>query len=212
MIAQGVPICVWELIWHVIKVETDRKSIWMKCGVVLWAWSYVRETLMTKPQPKDTQGDKGWYENNVQLVQWISSVYKSANDRYIETCLVQWISSEIKLRKSHCTGHNPKPYTGACYIIRMNKGNGNIDENPDIIPLSMHCVSTCNFNSSSHRPALSTIWCISWTSSIVKGGSRFAPGYPPVHGRGWGIFPHTVEALVGVARNWLGAFSFLQHW
>ena len=59
---------------------------------------------MTKPQPKDTQGDKGWYENNVQLVQWISSVYKSANDRTIETCLVQWISSEIKLRKSHLLG------------------------------------------------------------------------------------------------------------
>ena len=33
-----------------------------------------------KSQPKDTQGDKGQYENNVQLV--------------------QWISSEIKLRKS----------------------------------------------------------------------------------------------------------------
>ena len=49
----------------------------------------VRATLIMKPQPKDTQGDKGQYENNDQLVQWISSVYKSANDRYIETCLVQ---------------------------------------------------------------------------------------------------------------------------
>ena len=109
---------------------------------VIWAvravsqtWSIfplpVRATLMKKPQPKDTQGDKGRYENNVQLVQWISSVYKSANDRYMETCLVQWISSEIKLRKSHCTGRNPKPYAGAYYIIIMNKGNGNIDKNPD---------------------------------------------------------------------------------
>ena len=50
----------------------------------------------------------------------------------METCLVQWMSSEIKLRKSHCTGHNPKPYAGAYYIIRTNKGSGNIDENPDI--------------------------------------------------------------------------------
>ena len=91
----------------------------------------VRVTLMTKPQPKDTQGDKGWYENNVQLVQWISSVYKSANDRYMETCLVQWISSEIKLRKIHCTRCNPKLYASAYYIIRTNKGNGNIDEIPD---------------------------------------------------------------------------------
>ena len=47
---------------------------------------------------------------------------------------MQWISSEIKLRKSHCTGRNPKPYAGAYYIIRTNKGNGNIDENPDIVP------------------------------------------------------------------------------
>ena len=86
---------------------------------------------MIKPQPKDTHGDKGQYENNIQLVQWISSVYKSANDRYIETCLVQWISSEIKLRKSHCTGCNPKSYVSAYYIIRVNKGNGNIDENLD---------------------------------------------------------------------------------
>ena len=91
----------------------------------------VRATLMTKPQPKDTQGDKGRYENNVQLVQWIPSVYTSANDKYMKTCLVQWISSEIKLRRSHHTGHNPKPYTGTYYIIRMNKGKGNINENPD---------------------------------------------------------------------------------
>ena len=165
----------------------------------------------TKRYPS-TQGDKGWYENDVQLVQWISSVYKSANDRYMETCLVQWISSEIKLRKRHCTGRNPKPYAGAYYIMRMNKGNGNIDENPDITPLSMHGVSTCDFNSSSHRPALSTIWCVPWTSSIMKGGSRFVPGYPPVHGRGWGIFPHMVEALLGAPRNCLGTFSLLPHW
>ena len=86
---------------------------------------------MTKPQQKDTPGDKGRYENNVQLVQWISSVYKSANDKYMETRLVQWISSEIKLRRSHHTGHNPKPYASAYYIIRTNKGKGNINENPD---------------------------------------------------------------------------------
>ena len=84
---------------------------------------------MTKPQPKDTQEDKGQYENNVQQV--------------------QWISSEIKLRRSHHTGHNPKPYTGAYYIIRTNKGKGNINENPDITLLSKNGVSTCNFNSSS---------------------------------------------------------------
>ena len=93
---------------------------------------------MMKPQPKDTQGDKGRYENNVQLVQWISSVYTSAKDKYMETCLVQWISSEIKLRRSHHTGCNPKPYAEAYYIIRTNKGRGNINENPDITPLSMH--------------------------------------------------------------------------
>ena len=86
---------------------------------------------MTKPQPKDTQGDKGRYENNVQVVQWIFSVYTSANDKYMETHLVHWISSEIKLRRSHHTGHNPKPYAGAYYIIRTNKGKGNINENPD---------------------------------------------------------------------------------
>ena len=88
---------------------------------------------MMKPQPKDTQGDKGRYENNVQLVQWISSVDTSANDEYMETCLVQWISSEIKLRRSHHTGCNPKPYASAYYIIRMNKGKGNINKNPDKI-------------------------------------------------------------------------------
>ena len=64
-------------------------------------------------------------------MQWIFSVYTSANDKYMETCLVQWISSEIKLRRNHHTGHNPKPYTGADYIIRTNKGKGNINENPD---------------------------------------------------------------------------------
>ena len=71
-------------------------------------------------------GDREW-----DGVLTISSVYKSTNDRYIETCLVQWISSEIKLRKIYCTRCNPKPYTDAYYIIIMNKGNGNIDENPD---------------------------------------------------------------------------------
>ena len=29
-----------------------------------------------------------------------------------------------------CTQH-PKPYASAYYIIIMNKGNGNIDKNPD---------------------------------------------------------------------------------
>ena len=70
--------------------------------------------------------------SNVQLVQWIASVYTSANDKYMETHLVQSISSKIKLRRSHHTGRNPKPYAGAYYIIRMNKGKGNINENPDI--------------------------------------------------------------------------------
>ena len=121
-----------------------------------WDFKCVRATLMMNPQPKDTQGDKGRYENNVQLVQWISSVYTSANDKYMESCLVQWISSEIKLRRSHHTGRNPKPYAGTYYIIRTNKGKGNINKNPDITPLSMHGISTCNFNSSSYRPALST--------------------------------------------------------
>ena len=96
---------------------------------------HVRATLMMKPQPKDTQGDKGQYENNVQLVQFLSSVYTSANDKYMETCLVQWISSEIKLRRSHHTRRNPKPYAVAYYIIRTNKGKGNINENPDTAPL-----------------------------------------------------------------------------
>ena len=106
----------------------------------------VRATLVTKPQPKDTQGDKGQYENNVQLMQWISSGYTSANDKYMETRLVQWISSEIKLRRSHHTGRNPKPYTGTYYIIRTNKGKGNINENPDTpaecntVIFVIHCI------------------------------------------------------------------------
>ena len=62
---------------------------------------------------------------------WISPVYTSANDKYMETYLVQWISSEIKLRRSHHTGCNPKPYAGTYYIIRTNKGKGNINEKPD---------------------------------------------------------------------------------
>ena len=61
----------------------------------------------------------------------MSSVYTSANDKYMETRLVQLISSEIKLRRSHHTGRNPKPYAGAYYIIRTNKGKGNINGNPD---------------------------------------------------------------------------------
>ena len=97
----------------------------------------VRATLMTKPQPKGTQGDKGRYENNVQPVQWIASVYTSANDKYMETCLVQWISSEIKLRRSHHTGRNPKPYAGAYYIIITTKGKGNINKNPDKFPIGI---------------------------------------------------------------------------
>ena len=44
---------------------------------------------------------------------------------------MQWISSEIKLRRSHHTGRTPKPYAGAYYIIRTNKGKGNINQNPD---------------------------------------------------------------------------------
>ena len=37
---------------------------------------------MTKPQPGMTQGIKSWMGNNVQLVQWISSVYMSTSSKY----------------------------------------------------------------------------------------------------------------------------------
>ena len=37
--------------------------------------------------------------------------------------LVQWISSEIKLKERHCTGLNPKPYAGAYYISEANTNN-----------------------------------------------------------------------------------------
>ena len=37
---------------------------------------------MTKPQPEMTQGIKSRMGNNVQLVQWISSVHMSTSSKY----------------------------------------------------------------------------------------------------------------------------------
>ena len=37
---------------------------------------------MMKPQPEMTQGIKSWKGNNVQLVQWIFSVYMSTSSKY----------------------------------------------------------------------------------------------------------------------------------
>ena len=47
--------------------------------------------------------------------------------------LVQWISSEIKLKKCHCTGLNPKPYAGTYYISRANTNNNRKYGDPDTI-------------------------------------------------------------------------------
>ena len=44
---------------------------------------------------------------------------------------MQWISSEIKLKKCHCTGLNPKPYTGAYYISGANTNNNRKYGDPD---------------------------------------------------------------------------------
>ena len=67
---------------------------------------------MTKPQPEMTQGIQSWKGNNVQLV--------------------HWISSEIKLKKHHCTGLNPKPYAGTYYIGGANTNNNRKYGDPDI--------------------------------------------------------------------------------
>ena len=36
----------------------------------------------------------------------MSSVYRSANNEYMQTCLVQWMSSEIKLRSVTTPGYS----------------------------------------------------------------------------------------------------------
>ena len=51
---------------------------------------------------RDLRADK----ERIQLVQWISSV-RGYYNRYMKTCLVQWISSEIKLR--NVTLHQSQP-------------------------------------------------------------------------------------------------------
>ena len=45
--------------------------------------------------------------------------------------MVQWISSEIKLKKRHCTRLNPKPYAGAYYISGANTNNNRKYGDPD---------------------------------------------------------------------------------
>ena len=49
------------------------------------------------------------------------------------TRLVQWISSEIKLKKRHCTRLNPKPYSGAYYISGANTNNNRKYGDPDTV-------------------------------------------------------------------------------
>ena len=44
---------------------------------------------------------------------------------------MQWISLEIKLKKCHCTGLNPKPYAGAYYISGANTNNNRKYGDPD---------------------------------------------------------------------------------
>ena len=50
---------------------------------------------------------------------------------------MQWISSEIKLKKCHCTGLNPKPYSGAYYISGVNTNNNRKYGDPD------RCARSC---------------------------------------------------------------------
>ena len=44
---------------------------------------------------------------------------------------MQWISSEIKLKKRDCTRLNPKPYSGAYYISGANTNNNRKYGDPD---------------------------------------------------------------------------------
>ena len=44
---------------------------------------------------------------------------------------MQWISSEIKLKKCHCTRLNPKLYSGAYYISGANTNNNRKYGDPD---------------------------------------------------------------------------------
>ena len=44
---------------------------------------------------------------------------------------MQWISSEIKLKKHHCTRLNPKPYSSAYYISGVNTNNNRKYGDPD---------------------------------------------------------------------------------
>ena len=50
---------------------------------------------------------------------------------------MQWISSEIKLKKCHCTGLNPKPYSGAYHISGVNTNNNRKYGDPD------RCARSC---------------------------------------------------------------------
>jgi hypothetical protein len=69
------------------------------------------------------RADKG----QCPTTQWISSVYKSANEYTSEYLPTQWISSEIKLR-SHCGRRGFIPLVGGYYII-WNRGEiGEIGE------------------------------------------------------------------------------------
>ena len=47
---------------------------------------------------------------------------------------MQWISSEIKLKKHHCTRLNPKPYFGTYYISGANTNNNRKYGDPDMNP------------------------------------------------------------------------------
>ena len=46
---------------------------------------------------------------------------------------MRWISSEIKLKKRHCTRLNPKPYSGAYYISGANTNNNRKYGDPDSV-------------------------------------------------------------------------------
>ena len=53
---------------------------------------------------------------------------------------MQWISSEIKLKKRHCTRLNPKPYSGAYYISGVNTNNNRKYGDPDSLYVALNYV------------------------------------------------------------------------
>ena len=78
---------------------------------------------------------------------------------------MQWISSEIKLKKHHCTRLNPKPYSGAYYISGANTKNNRKYGDPN------------------RDPFLDPQYCLSWQppSLLSWGGDSWSKCGPLVH-------------------------------